>query len=194
MIKSDEANGRKDYFEALYDGSSDPWDYQSCEYEIAKRADTLSFLRDHYVNACEVGCSIGILTAELKSRCDHILGIDISPKAIAIAQQALASEPGVEFTVMHLPHEEPDGMFDLLVLSEMLYFLTEDELINLAELASRRILPGGDVLIVTYDGETQTRLNGRQATDIYVRHALRDFDLIAAKQREEYHVRLLRKQ
>jgi predicted TPR repeat methyltransferase len=192
-MKSDDAVGRRAYFDTLYDGNPDPWRYDDCDYEIAKRADTLSFLRAHYARGCEIGCSNGVLTRALATRCDRVVGIDISQKAAALARDRLADCDSVEIRVMHLPHDEPDGVFDLLVLSEVLYFLAADELAQMAALAARIVVLQGDVMIVSYDGETRTDLSGRQATDLFCQAAERDFAIIAAEQRPEFHVRLLRR-
>jgi predicted TPR repeat methyltransferase len=193
MMQSDEAKGRQAYFDHLYRLDPDPWRYQTGDYEIAKRRDTLSFLRPRYANACEVGCSIGVLTEDLAARCDKITGVDVSPTAAELARHRLAGLPNAEILVLHLPHDDIDARFDLLVLSEMLYFLNEDELVGLAAFAARRVEPGGDLLIVSFDGETQTRLNGKMSTERFISASAARFDVIRSEQREHYHVRLLRR-
>jgi len=192
-MRSDAAAEREGYFETLYAANADPWQYDTCAYEFAKRAHTLSLLRPHYARGCEIGCSNGVLTAELAARCDRIVAIDISPAAAELARQRLAAVANAEVRVMHLPHDDLDGTFDLLMLSEVLYFLDADEVTAMAALAARHVAPGGDVLIVSYDGETQTRLSGRETTERFVTAAAPHFTLIHAEQRPEYHVRLLRR-
>jgi predicted TPR repeat methyltransferase len=192
-MRSDTQTDRQAYFDSLYDGNADPWRYDDCDYEIAKRRDTLSFLRDHYETACEIGCSNGVLTRELAPRCTSILGIDIAQAAAQMARERLADLPQAQIRVMHLPHDDLPGRFDLLVLSEVLYFLSPAELSAMADLAARKVMPGGDLIIVSYDGETRTDLTGRQATDAFLSHAQSAFDLLRAGQREQYHVRLLRR-
>ena len=192
-MSSDTASGRANYFDSLYKDNPDPWQYDTCDYEIKKRGDTLSFLQPHYANACEVGCSIGVLTEALAPLCDRLIGIDISHTAADIARHRLAARSNVEIKVLHVPYQDIDDQFDLLVFSEVLYFFSEPELDTLADFAQRRVLSNGDLLIVTYDGETQTHLNGRSATERFVTAALHAFDLIKAEQRQDYHVRLLRR-
>ena len=191
-INGDNSSERRQYFEELYAGDSDPWRYHECEYEIAKRVDTLSFLHARYESACEVGCSIGVLTGELAPRCDALLAIDISPRAADIARQSLRGFPQVEVAVMHLPYDRPTRKVDLLMLSEVLYFFDADELAQLASLAHDITKPGADLVIVSYDGETRTKLNGRQATETFLSH-VKDFQLLRTEQREHYHIRLLRR-
>ena len=71
----------------------------------------------------EVGCSIGVLTSQLARRCDRLLAVDLrrggaEPSARAVCRRC----PGVEFALMELPRQLPDGPFDLLVLSEVVYY------------------------------------------------------------------------
>jgi hypothetical protein len=52
-------------------------------------------------------------------------------------------------------------------LSEVLYYLNEAELEALAERLHDTLLPGGEVIIVNWTGETDTALSGAQATRIF---------------------------
>lgn len=192
-MKSDIASEREGYFDALYAQDIDPWDFEDSNYERAKRSDTISFLREHYDQACEVGCSIGVLTEQLAPRCGRLVGVDIARAAALKARARLARFAHADIRVLHLPHHDIDEACDLLVLSEVLYFLSREEVAAMADLAKRRVLPGGDVLIVHYDGETQTALSGRQATDVFLEAAAPFFTLVRSEQREGYHVRLLRR-
>lgn len=192
-MRSDVADERKSYFEELYAKHNDPWCYDTCDYEIDKRADTLTFLGDSYRRACEVGCSNGVLTKQLAPLCHELIGIDVAEAATVQARERLAGWSNVEIKLMHLPHQDLDGAFDLLVLSEVLYFLSATELAAMAGLAARRMVPGGDVIVVSYDGETQTGLTGRQATDLFLAGCVADFETLRSEQRQGYHVRLLRR-
>ena len=192
-MRSDIATEREGYFDALYARNIDPWQFEDSEYERLKRADTLTFLRAHYERGCEVGCSIGVLTEQLAPRCNTLLAVDIAQAAADKARVRLARYPGAEVRVMHLPQQDLDGDYDLLMLSEVLYFLSSNEIVAMADLAQRRVRPGGDVMIVSYDGETQTELGGRQATDVFSNACAPFFTLVRAEQREGYHVRLLRR-
>lgn len=121
-----------DYFDDLYERRDDPWRLAERWYERRKRALTLSMLpREHFDSALEIGCSIGTLTAELAPRCSRLLATDISQRAIDLARERLAGEDSVEFTVMNAPAEWPNRRFDLIVLSEVGYYLDEESLTRL---------------------------------------------------------------
>jgi hypothetical protein len=135
----------RDYFEDLYRTDPDPWKFRSRWYEDRKRRLTLAALaQPHYASAFEPGCSIGVLTAALATRCDHVLAMDI-------AEQVVRAEPGsdrgrVEVRRGAVPDDWPTGRFDLVVLSEIGYYLDEAACHRLAEAA----VAGGRELIAVH--------------------------------------------
>lgn len=112
-----------DYFDALYAGADDPWGFTSRWYEERKRALTLAALPvRRYRRALEPGCSIGVLSAALAQRCETVVSTDVSPAAL---ERAAARVPAtVELRRWALGGgAPPEGAFDLVVLSEMGYYL-----------------------------------------------------------------------
>src|ERR1700760_3882066 len=110
------------YFDDLYAANSDPWNFVASPYEQAKYALTLDAMpKPLYRLALEVGCSIGVLTRALASRCDVVLGIDAAETPLAEATRRCADLPNVRFERMFVPDEWPDGAFGLIVLSEVIY-------------------------------------------------------------------------
>lgn len=125
---------RRGYFEGLYAEDDDPWSFRTRWYEARKRRLTMAALPDeHYGSVFEPGCSIGVLTAELAGRCDHLLAMDISAKALQQAEAELPSR--VELRQGGLPSDWPAGQFDLILLSEVGYYLDGEDCRRLAELA-----------------------------------------------------------
>ena len=111
------------YFDALYSGAEDPWGFRDRWYEERKRALTLAALpARRYRRALEPGCSIGVLSAALAQRCDVVVATDVSPAAL---ERAAARVPAtVELRRWALGGgAPPEGGFDLVVLSEMGYYL-----------------------------------------------------------------------
>jgi len=138
-----------DYFTALYDGSPDPWGFTDRWYEQRKRDVTLAALpQRRYATGYEPGCSIGVLTRGLAGRCDALLATDVSASALDAARARLAGSPHVGFHQQRLPQGWPDGAFDLVVLSELLYYLGDDDLAEVARLAVDAVAPGGTLLSV----------------------------------------------
>ena len=113
------------YFDRLYEFEPDPWDFRSRPYEVRKRALTLACLPEaHYSTAFEPGCSIGVLTSDLAARSDEVLSMDLSALALASAREAVP--PNVELRQGAVPADWPTESFELVVLSEVGYYLDRD--------------------------------------------------------------------
>ena len=138
------------WFEQLYAGDPDPWRFATSDYERDKYAATLAALpARRFAAALEVGCSFGVLTRQLSPRCDHLLAIDV---ADAVLDRARPACPGVTFERRFVPDEWPPGRFDLILFSEVLYYLTEADIGRTARKATDALLPGGVILLVHYLG------------------------------------------
>lgn len=79
--------------------------------------------KERYRRVFEPGCSIGVLSESLAQRCDALVATDCAPTAVEQARVRLGGHSHVEVGRMQVPHEWPDGPFDLVVLSELLYYL-----------------------------------------------------------------------
>lgn len=146
------------YFDALYEADPDPWLFETSAYEQGKYAATLAALpRPRYRHALEVGCSIGVLTDRLAPRCDRLLGIDVAQAAIVQAQARLHDARHVRFACRAFPEMQqevtPDG-FDLILLSDMLYYLDELALLRAARMTRALAARGAHVMLVHGLGPT----------------------------------------
>ncbi|WP_291425471.1 SAM-dependent methyltransferase [Deinococcus sp.] len=141
-----------EYFEHVYGNSDDPWNFESSPYEAAKYARTLAALpRPRYARALEVGCSIGVLTALLAQQAEHLTALDVNVQALERTRQRLEQAgllSGVTLLQRRLPDELPPGPFDLVLLSEVLYYLGVDDLERALDAALVRLETGGTLLLV----------------------------------------------
>ncbi|MBP2457435.1 LmbE family N-acetylglucosaminyl deacetylase/protein-L-isoaspartate O-methyltransferase [Clavibacter michiganensis] len=113
-------------FDAAYARAEDPWRVQTRWYERRKRLATLAALPDErYGRALEIGCSIGVTTAGLAERVDELLAVDVAPTAVERARARLADSPHVRLEVRDVGADWPDGAFDLVVMSEVGYYLDD---------------------------------------------------------------------
>jgi LmbE family N-acetylglucosaminyl deacetylase len=137
------------YFEHIYDENNDPWDFETSEYEKAKYAHTIQSLGNKYFSSgLEIGCSIGVLTEMLAEHCDRLLSIDISSKALETAKKRLESNPKVDFRVAAIPDGFPEGTVDLIVMSEVGYYLSLGDLKRSIDCIEEQLLFGGTLLII----------------------------------------------
>jgi 2-polyprenyl-3-methyl-5-hydroxy-6-metoxy-1,4-benzoquinol methylase len=166
MTRRDQTIGA-DYFDRLYLERDDPWEFETSAYEREKYAATLALLSAApYARALEVGCSIGVLTAQLAKRCVNLLAIDASDVALSRARARNPTET-VQFERRMVPADFPDGQFDLIVLSEVLYCMTETDLATLAEQCAAALTPGGEIIMCHWLGETDYPLTGAHASDYF---------------------------
>ena len=111
-------------FEARYRKEPDPWGYETSAYERDKYAATLAACGPGpFTRALELGSSIGVFSALLAPRCDALVTIDSAPTAVASARRRLADKPNVEAILGSIPEAIPRCRYDLIVASEILYYL-----------------------------------------------------------------------
>jgi SAM-dependent methyltransferase len=143
------------YFDQLYALDPDPWEFATNPYEAAKYDATLAALpRRRYHRVLEPGCSIGILTERLAARCEKLLATDISEIALKQARLRCANLPNVAFSKCDISTDFPNGSFDLIILSEIGYYLSEGDLEQLRHRVAVVLEPAGHLLLVHYAGET----------------------------------------
>lgn len=137
------------YFHDMYRSSDDPWGFATRWYERRKYALTLAALSSpRYGSAFEPGCSIGVLSAELATRTDHLLCTDVSPRAVELARRRLDGHDSVDVRVGDIVSDWPSGRFDLIVLSEVLYYLDDADLDTVIARLPDSLTPTGEVLAV----------------------------------------------
>jgi cyclopropane fatty-acyl-phospholipid synthase-like methyltransferase len=138
------------YFDRIYAGTDDPWKLSTRWYEQRKYAITLALLpNQRYRHAFEPGCSIGTLTALLALRCDHLTAVDVADAAVRSADARLR-DAGCRNLVtldrLSMDATWPPGPFDLLVLSEVAYYLKADTLARVLRRGCARLQPGANVI------------------------------------------------
>jgi SAM-dependent methyltransferase len=157
------------HFQRLYDASPDPWGFVSNAYEQAKYRRTLKALDDRrFASGLEIGCSIGVLTQMLAPRCEALLGIDLLEQPLEAARARCADQPWVRFRRMQVPVDWPAGRFDLIVMSEVLYFLAPADIGHTGRLACGSLLPGACVILVNWLGQSDDPCTGDEAADRFI--------------------------
>lgn len=189
-----EASMPSSYFDDLYAGDPDPWRFAANAYERDKYVATIASLsKGRYRNAFEVGCSIGVLTRQLASRCEAMLSVDVAKAALDRAVHRCADLTQVRFAEMRVPGDWPVERFDLILLSEVLYFLDQADVEQLAVKVGDSLEPGGDIVLVHWLGETNYPLSGDQAADFFIAKATPFASVHSSSRREAYRLDVLRR-
>ena len=182
-----------DYFERLYADNPDPWQFATSDYEREKYAATVDALPPgRFRQAFEIGCSIGVLTRQLAPRCDALLAVDVAEGALRQAEERCEDQPWVEFAPMVVPGAWPEGEFDLILFSEVLYYLGIDGIHRAAERTLASLAPGGTVLLVNWHGVTDGACTGDEAASMFIADCRPRIVPIVQRRAEKYRLDVLR--
>lgn len=136
-------------FEARFRETIDPWDYATSPFEAWKRSVLLHACGPGpFGRALELACAIGETTRVLAPRCLRLDAVDSSQTAVVEAARRTRGLPNVRLSVALLPEEMPRGPFDLIVASEILYYLPERPFRRLLERVEAALAPGGRVVLL----------------------------------------------
>ena len=139
---------RRGYFELRY-RRRDPWKYLSSDYKRERHERMLTWCRLlQPQRVLELGCSEGVFTAALAAFTAEVVGLDISARAVARAKERCTAFPGAQIEQLDVLQELPSGLFDLVVCTEVLYYLEPRTLGNLRDRVVERVRPGGNLLLV----------------------------------------------
>jgi hypothetical protein len=136
-------------FETLYRTELDPWGYEHSDYEREKYAATLAACGPGpFACALELGSSIGVFSDLLAPRCRSLITLDGAPSAVAAARERLAAHPQAQALLGTIPESIPDTAFDLVVASEILYYLQPPALEATLATLQERMAPAARLVAV----------------------------------------------
>jgi SAM-dependent methyltransferase len=137
------------YFDGMYSAAADPWGFEERWYERRKYAIALAMLpRERYRAAFEPGCSVGVFSRMLAPRCDTLLSCDLAAAAVKAAAARTPDLRQVRVEQRDIPRQWPSGRFDLIVLSEVLYYFGDHDLEQVLKHAAGSLEPDGTLLAV----------------------------------------------
>ncbi|RYX92840.1 MAG: methyltransferase domain-containing protein [Comamonadaceae bacterium] len=145
---------RQAEFEEMFAKNDDPWGFRTRWYELRKRDLTLACLpQARFRHAYEPGCANGELAAALATRCDYLLATDGAPGAVKLAKERLLPFAQVDVRQAWLPQDwprgpvhDPDAGFDLIVFSELGFYLDTAQLAALVAAMKASLARGGTLL------------------------------------------------
>jgi SAM-dependent methyltransferase len=161
---------RPDFFDRLYECDEDPFGFDSQPEENLKFDRTLELCGpgpfDHVL---EIGCSEGALTELLYPIAKSVLAIDVSSAAVERATLRFRDVPNVRVERRAFPSQLPTGEFDLVVASDVLYYLDLPKLRSSLQAVENALRPGGAFVAVHYVPRMGSVLNGDETHDELLR-------------------------
>ena len=152
-----------DYFEGMYADDPDPWGFDDRPYERRKQDLTIAALPAgrRFARAIEPGCANGTLTARLLDVCDEVIAFDPIASCVQRAGDRLH---GTGATVRQglLPEDWPDTTADLVVLSEVAYYLDAHAQRDLDERMARSMSDDAILIAVHWTGPTNYPRTGEE--------------------------------
>jgi SAM-dependent methyltransferase len=143
-----------------------------------------SYFDDLYADAVEVGCTQGELSAALAQRCDRLTAWDVSAAAVEQTRQRTAGLPGVRVEQRGIP-VDPLPPCDLVVLSEVLYYLDPGDLRAAVATVRAAVRPGGTVLAVHWRHPVADYPQTGDAVHAVLRQEL-DFSRVAVHEEADF--------
>jgi SAM-dependent methyltransferase len=151
----------------MYEAKTDPWDNATKWSDQRKYAvTTASLTRERYRRCYEPGCAVGLLTRLLAPRCDEILAVDAVPEAVRTAAAAVRDFPHVTVQRAVLPADLPGGTFDLIVVGDLLYYLSAGDLDELLTGLIERLEPDGELVAVHYRDPSGSTYDGAHVHEL----------------------------
>lgn len=181
---------RQARFDRLFADDPDPWDIDTSPYERGKREAALAALgKRRFARLLEVGCAGGALTERLVECADSIIAVDVSTKALELSSRRLSRFDCVELVAAEVPSYWPDGEFDAVILSEVLYFLSAEEIRTVSRLAHASLTAEGICLLVNWTGANDLPVDGDRAVELFLDAA--PWHVAKARREECYRLDLL---
>ena len=168
------------HFEEVFKNNPDPW---HCDwkrdpigalkclfYEQRRYWNILRTIpRKRYRHGLELGCATGIFTQSLAKRCERLLAIDYSETAIAFGRRRCRKLSQVRFEHARIPDEFPEGNFDLIILSEVAYYLSMADFLTTVHHIVESLTPGGHFLMVHCRNHREVPLPGDLPHDTFIK-------------------------
>jgi SAM-dependent methyltransferase len=161
---------RRGFFDHFFD-DGDPFGFDINPEERLKFQKTLEVCGEGPLGRIlELGCAVGSFTEILAPRATDVLAVDVSQAAVDQVVRRLRDHPNVRAKAMSIPAEFPDETFDLVVASDVLYYLSVEELKRCVARIEAALSDGATFVAVHYVPRMGSVLNGDEAHDILVAH------------------------
>lgn len=161
---------RPGFFRHFFD-EGDPFGFDVNPAEQLKFQRTLEVCGEGQLgHVLELGCAVGSFTEILEPRATDVLALDVSPAAVEQVARRLRDHPNVRVQTMTIPAEFPEGTFDLVVASDVLYYLPAEDVRRCLERIETALAERGALVAVHYVPRMGSVLDGDETHDILTAH------------------------
>ncbi len=129
--------------------ADDPWRLDGNPFERERHTQMLrlSLSQEGITNALEVGCAAGAFTEKLAPHAQRLTVVDLMPRAIGRACQRTKRWSHITWIASDILEFSSAESFDLIVVAEILYYLSDVEQMRTAiQNLVRMLAPGGRVV------------------------------------------------
>jgi SAM-dependent methyltransferase len=160
------AEMRAGFFDHFFD-DGDPFGFDRHPEERLKFARTLEVCGEGPLGrVLELGCAVGTFTEMLAPRASELLAVDVSQGAVDQLARRLRHHEHVRAATMSIPSDFPEQSFDLIVASDVLYYLSVKDLTDCLSKIESALSDGGAFVAVHYVPRMGSVLNGDETHDI----------------------------
>lgn len=136
-------------FEQKFEADPDPWQTWDSRYEASKRASLSKAIgAGRYGRGLEIAAGNGSNTPMIARKTRRLIATEGAPAGADLVREAVYGMPSVEVVLHDVADRLPAHAFDLIVISELLYYLGPKPFGMLAREVSRTLQPGGRLVLL----------------------------------------------
>lgn len=136
-------------FERRFRADPDPWSFETSDYERRKREATLAACGPETGRrVLELGAGNGVLASGLAPLARELVAVEAVSAAARLAADRLGEVPAARVVEGLIPADVPPGPFDLVVASEILYYLDASSYAATLAALPGWLAPGGRLVAV----------------------------------------------